>query len=174
MCRGRTVDLDQGRLAVHRQLQRDDVKTDTAAGRRLLNLPDLTLQALREHRNRQQAHPVASINRLVFRTERGTPFSERNVVRDFKTRLAAAGLPPSIRFYDLRHSCASFLVAAGVHPRVIMETLGHSSIRVTMDLYSHIMAQDRRAADAMDSVFGGSSLTAMRTDTCVSSVRNCI
>lgn len=46
------------------------------------------------------------------------------------------------------------MAAAGVHPRQMMEVLGHSSIRVTMDTYSHIMAQDRRAADAMDGVLG--------------------
>jgi integrase len=149
------VDLSKGQLKVHRQLERDDVKTDTAAGRRTLNIPAFTLEALREHRQRQQAQPVATITKLVFQTGRGTPYSERNVVRHFKMKLAAAGLPKAIRFYDLRHSCASFLVAAGVHPRQIMEVLGHSSIRVTMDTYSHIMAQDRGAANAMDQVLGG-------------------
>jgi integrase len=147
------VDLDKGRLAVHHQQQGEDVKTDTAAGRRTLAIPELTLHALYEHREQQQAKRVTTITKLVFRTDRGTPLSERNVVRDFKAKLAAAGLPKNIRLYDLRHSCASFLVAQGVHPRQIMELLGHSSIRVTMDTYSHIMAQDRRAAEAIDRVF---------------------
>jgi integrase len=56
-----------------------------------------------------------------------------------------------MRFHDLRHSCASLLLAEGVSPRVIMETLGHSRISVTMDTYTHVMpALMRDAADAID------------------------
>lgn len=54
-----------------------------------------------------------------------------DVVRDFKTKLATAGLAKNVRFPDHRHNCASYLAAAGVHQRVITELLGYSSIRVT-------------------------------------------
>ena len=72
------------------------------------------------------------------------------LTKQFKRHLAATGLP-DMRFHDLRHSCASLLVAQGVHPRVVMEILGHSTIALTMNTYSHILpAAQRQAADAMD------------------------
>jgi integrase len=57
------------------------------------------------------------------------------------------------RFHDLRHSCASLLLAQGVHPRVVMETLGHSQIALTMNTYSHVLPPlQREAAVRMDEV----------------------
>jgi integrase len=58
--------------------------------------------------------------------------------------LVRAGLPEQIRFHDLRHTCASLLIAQGAHPKVIQAHLGHSSIQVTMDRYGHLFP------DAMD------------------------
>jgi integrase len=56
-----------------------------------------------------------------------------------------------IRLHDLRHTCASLLLAQGVPPRVAMDVLGHSQLSITMDLYSHVMPSALRdAADAMD------------------------
>jgi integrase len=64
-------------------------------------------------------------------------------------------LPP-MRFHDLRHACASLLLVQGVHPRVVMETLGHSQISLTMDTYSHVIpALQREAADRMEAVLAG-------------------
>jgi len=62
----------------------------------------------------------------------------RNVSRAFVLLLTQAGLPP-IRFHDLRHSVATLMLAQGVSPRVIMETLGHSQLGMTMNLYAHVM-----------------------------------
>ena len=60
-----------------------------------------------------------------------------------------------IRFHDLRHTCASLLLAQGVQPRVVMEVLGHSQLSVTMDLYSHVMPTAlREAAEAADRALG--------------------
>ena len=59
-------------------------------------------------------------------------------MRDFKRLLTNAGLPP-FRWHDLRHSCDSFLLAQGVSARVVMEILGHSDIRLTLNTYSHVM-----------------------------------
>lgn len=75
---------------------------------------------------------------LVFTTSIGTALDERNVRREFRAILDAAKLPV-MRIHDLRHTCASLLLAQGVHPRVVMETLGHSQISITMDTYSHVM-----------------------------------
>jgi integrase len=69
--------------------------------------------------------------------------------------MTRAGLP-SMRFHDIRHACASLLVVQGVHPRVVMETLGHSQISLTMDTYSHVIpALQREAADRMEAVLAG-------------------
>ena len=62
---------------------------------------------------------------------------------------------PRLTFHGLRHSCASLLVARGVHPRIVMETLGHSRSAMTMEVYAHVSPSvQREAADAMDEMFG--------------------
>ena len=87
---------------------------------------------------------------LVFPSERGTLSDGPNVTPRFHKLLKRAGLPP-MRFHDLRHACASLLLVQGVHPRVVMETLGHSQISVTMNTYSHVLpALQRDAADKME------------------------
>jgi integrase len=74
------------------------------------------------------------------------------VTRRFQRLLARAGLPRQ-RFHDLRHACATLLLAEGVHPRVVMDTLGHSQIALTMNTYSHVIpALQRDAADRMDDI----------------------
>ena len=66
--------------------------------------------------------------------------------------LTAADLP-RVTFHSLRHACASFLLAQGVSPRVVMETLGHSQFSTTMDIYAHVMpAMQREAAERMDAL----------------------
>jgi integrase len=73
-------------------------------------------------------------------------------VRQFQKLLTKTGLP-HMRFHDLRHPCASLLLAQGVHPRVVMETLGHSQISLTMDTYSLVIPSlQREAADRMDAL----------------------
>jgi integrase len=74
----------------------------------------------------------------------------RNANRAFAQLLKNAGLRPT-RFHDLRHTCASLLLAQGVSPRVVMETLGHSAIAVTMNTYGHVMPlAQREAADRIN------------------------
>jgi len=64
-----------------------------------------------------------------------------------------------MRFHDLRHSCASLLLVQGVSPRVVMETLGHSNISITMDTYTHVLPElQRQAADAMDRALSNSGM----------------
>ncbi|MFL6279632.1 MAG: tyrosine-type recombinase/integrase [Vicinamibacterales bacterium] len=70
-----------------------------------------------------------------------------------RRRLLKRGKLPIRRFHDSRHTTASLLLHQNVHPRVVMDLLGHSEIRVTMDLYSHVAPVLRReAADEMDSL----------------------
>jgi len=76
---------------------------------------------------------------------------ERNVRRAFKKLLTAAKLP-KIRIHDLRHTCATLLLAQGVHPKVVQEILGHSQISLTLDTYSHVLPHvNSEAALQMDS-----------------------
>jgi integrase len=71
----------------------------------------------------------------------------RNLLRrHFKPILKRAGLPDSIRLYDLRHSCATLLLAAGENPKIVSERLGHASIVLTLDTYSHVLPSMQQAA----------------------------
>ena len=142
------VDLDQGVLHVRHALQtvggtRRLVELKTARSRRTLTLPAELVTLLRAHRTRQRERRLAAGPQwhetgFVFTTRDGQPLDGGNVTRDFKKLLATAGLPP-LRFHDLRHSCASFLLAQGVSPRVVMEILGHSQISLTMNTYAHVL-----------------------------------
>jgi integrase len=88
----------------------------------------------------------------VFTTPLGTAADPRNVSREFQTMLAAANVP-HIRFHDLRHTAATLLLAQGVDPRTIMETLGHSQISLTMNTYPQVLpALLSDAADEMDAI----------------------
>src|SRR6202008_371274 len=71
--------------------------------------------------------------------EGGGPIEASNLTRRaFHPRLKKPGLP-TIRFHDLRHTCASLALAANIHPKVVSELLGHSQISITLDTYSHVM-----------------------------------
>jgi len=90
----------------------------------------------------------------VFTTTHGTPLDGITITRRFQRILAGAGLPHQ-RFHDLRHACASLLLAQGVPARVVMETLGHSEISLTLNTYSHVMPSvGREAAERMDQLLG--------------------
>jgi integrase len=76
---------------------------------------------------------------FVFTAPKGGPLRHHNFYnRQFCPALVRAGLPEQIRFHDLRHTCASLLIAQGAHPKAIQVHLGHSSIQVTMDRYGHL------------------------------------
>ena len=80
----------------------------------------------------------------------GTPLDPRNLLRDFRLKLEAAGRP-QMRFHDLRHSAASLLISQGASTRAVMETLGNSQVSITMDLYGHVFdSVKRETADLMD------------------------
>ena len=120
----------------------------------------MVIEALRSRRIRQleeklAAGPAWNDTGLVFTGSLGKPLDGTGVTRRFQRLLKKAGLP-RYRFYDLRHACASMLLADGVPPRVVMEILGHSQISLTMNTYAHVMpALQREAADRMDAVLAG-------------------
>lgn len=126
----------------------------TARGRRALALDPVTVAALRRYRARQLEHKLAVGARyqdsgLVFTWLDGSPIHPLRFSRWFEQHARRAGLP-RIRLHDLRHSYASAALAAGVPAKVISERLGHATIAVTMDIYSHVLpGLDREAADTV-------------------------
>jgi integrase len=90
---------------------------------------------------------------LVFTTEAGPPINPSNLrQRSFAPLLKKAGLP-HIRFHDLRHTCATLLLSEGVHPKFVQELLGHASVAITLDTYSHMLpGMGNEAADAIGEV----------------------
>lgn len=143
-------DLDGDKLRVRRSLTRNKgggwtlAEPKTAKGRRTLPLPAFTIEALREHRKRQAEQRLAAgaawkDNGFIFAAENGEPLNSRNLdQRHFQPLLTAAKLP-RLRLYDLRHSHATLLLANGEHPKVVSERLGHASVVLTMDTYSHVL-----------------------------------
>ena len=84
---------------------------------------------------------------LVFATALGQPLIRLNVIqKHFKPILVRAKLPTTLRLYDLRHTCATLLLAANENPKVVSERLGHASITLTMDCYSHVLPDMQRGA----------------------------
>jgi integrase len=131
----------------------------SARSRRSIALPAVAVTALRAHRVRQlEARLVAGArwqeHGFVYTSGVGTPMEPRRITREFKALLKASGLP-AIRLHDLRHSCATLLLVQGVSPRVVMETLGHSQVSLTLNTYSHVLpALQRDAASKMDAILG--------------------
>jgi len=123
-------------------------------------MPQVVITALKVHRKRQLEERLAAGSEwldaeLVFTSPIGTPLDLRNATREFPAMLAKASLP-SVRFHDLRHTAATLLLAQGVDPRTIMETLGHSQISLTLNTYSHVLpALQAEAAKKIDVILGG-------------------
>lgn len=88
----------------------------------------------------------------------GGPIEPRNLTRTFKGVAAWAGLPPETRLHDLRHACASPLLAAGEHPRVVADQLDHSTTKLTRDLLALLPTLARSAADRLDAVLSSGRL----------------
>ena len=95
------------------------------------------------HRRRQLAErlawgPAYDDTGYAFTNENGEPLHPNRITVLFHRHREALGLP-AIRLHDMRHTSASLMLAAGVHPKVVSERLGHSSISITLDLYSHVI-----------------------------------
>lgn len=144
----RDIDWDAGRLSVRRALVKQGKEwrleePKTAKSRRAIPLPPDTVRTLVTHRKQQAVERLAAgpayVNHdLVFAGQHGQPLDAHNVVRrGFKPLLREAGLPNRVRLYDLRHTCATLLLGQGVHPKVVSERLGHASVALTLDTYSH-------------------------------------
>ncbi|MBY8999280.1 MAG: site-specific integrase, partial [Candidatus Thorarchaeota archaeon] len=115
----------------------------TKAGRRTIQLGEETLQALRKHLAQQRVN-IATVGErwqdfgLMFPSTIGSPQSPSNLSKDFKVLLSEAGVKV-IRFHDLRHTAASFMLIYGVPVLVVSKILGHSKPSTTLDIYGHLI-----------------------------------
>jgi integrase len=160
------LDATPPTVNIHQQLQRRprrglvlcDLKTPKS--RRTLAIPDHLVATLRHHRAAQAAERLAAgphweDNGLVLTTPYGRPIDPANFRHDFAKITSKAGLG-AWTIHELRHSAGSLLFAMGVPMKVISETLGHSSERVTSEIYVHLQAEHRLvAADAMTRALWG-------------------
>jgi integrase len=142
------VDLEAGRVSVRRALQRRRgvglvfVKPKTTRSRRAVELTGRAVGTLREHRERQTAlrllTPGWKESGLVFTGLTGEPMQPHQANTELTRALAAVGLP-HIRVHDLRHTTATVMLEASIHPKVVQELLGHKTIATTLDTYSHVL-----------------------------------
>jgi integrase len=154
------VDLEHATLTVRRGVHRvrgqglvyEEPKADRS--RRTVALPAPLVEALRAHRAAQLEERLAAGAEwvdldLVFAQRNGKGIERKCDWRAWKALLRKAGVR-DIRVHDGRHTAATLLLSEGVHPRVVMEVLGHAQMRTTTDTYSHVMpALGRDAADRM-------------------------
>ncbi|MEU0521934.1 site-specific integrase [Streptosporangium sp. NPDC006007] len=161
------VDLQNGVLRVRQALQRHKgeglqlVPLKTQRSRRTIRLPANLVTVLKEHKIEQEEERLAAgrawANKegLVFTTHVGTPIEPQNLYRHFRAVCDAAGIR-RVRLHDLRHTCATILLAQGVDTRTIMEILGHSTIVLTMNTYAHVLPEHQATAlDKLDAALGG-------------------
>ncbi|HEU5347344.1 MAG TPA: site-specific integrase [Ktedonobacterales bacterium] len=146
------VDFEECAIYVRWNVRRRDgafhfKQPKTRKSRRRIALAPETLEYLRAHRTRQFAERLRAgnvwegdqWNHLVFCNEIGGPYIPSSAVRSTFTRILRRATLPRIRFHDLRHTCATLALSARVNPKVVSEMLGHSTIAITLDIYSHVL-----------------------------------
>ena len=155
------VDLEAGTVQINRALSEGEFSTPkTPRSRRRISLSPATVATLKAHRKGQLEECMAKAglwedHGLVFPSSVGTPKSQRNLNREFKNAAKRAGLPDHFKLYDLRHTCATLLLARNVHPKYVQELLGHASIAQTLDTYSHVIpGMDGGTGGAIDEALG--------------------
>jgi integrase len=159
-------DLDGDRVHIRRVLvdaphvKHGFADPKTAKSARAVVLPGVAVRALETHRKRQAVERLAAgpkwrDNDLMFGTLTGGPLRQSWTRPAFYAVLVDAKLPP-MRIYDLRHSCATLLLAEGESAKVVQERLGHASITLTMDTYSHVLpSMQKGAASKLDKLAKG-------------------
>jgi integrase len=147
------VDLLAGRVQVRRALQRQRgrglvfVEPKSVTSRRCVELPQLAITVLAQQRLRVEGE-------LVFPNRDGEPTESSTVTEALKVALDRAGLP-RIRVHDLRHTTATVLLEAGVHPKLVQHLLGHSTVALTLNTYSHVTpGLNGEVARMMDRLLG--------------------
>lgn len=145
--RWRSIDLEHAQISIVASVEQTEEgvrEKETKSGRnRTVALPSIVVDELRRYRLEQAEHLLRLGVRLtddqhVCAREDGEPLQPRSFSQAFRKFIRRHGLR-RIRFHDLRHSHATQMLASGIHPKIAQERLGHSSISVTLDLYSHVM-----------------------------------
>jgi integrase len=171
--RWRNVDLDRGSLRVVESLEQTKAglrakapKTEKA---RAVTLPAFAVDELRRMK-REQAEELLKLGvrqsgaTLLCARADGEPMQPRSLTHEFTRLVARIKDIPRVRFHDLRHTHATQLLLAGVHPKVAQERLGHSTISVTLDLYSHVSAtMQEDAAARIDAAFRSAKIVPQNT-----------
>jgi len=150
------VDLYLAQLSVTQTLHRLSSggfifgKPKTAKSRRTIALPPTVCILLGQLKERQIGERLLlglklQDDDLVFSKPDGKPLDPSTITHTFKKIIKSAGLP-NLRFHDLRHTHASLMLKQGIHPKIVSERLGHSSIGITLDTYSHVMPGLQEAA----------------------------
>jgi integrase len=165
----RDVDFKTGVISVRRTLTRAEESgwkigemPKTASSRRAIPVCQATVAALRKHRLRQTEHRLACGDAwtdldLVFTRDNGRWIDPAVVREAFDRAIKRAGVP-AITPHGMRHTMATLLLAAGVHPKIVQERLGHKSIQMTLDRYSHVtMTMQEDAVRALDRLLGNRS-----------------
>ena len=160
------VDLENSRLSVRRALiptNREVVVSEpkTAKGRRVVALDPVTVEVLKGQAARQldeqgECDETWVESGLVFTAANGAALDPESVSRYWRQAVKRVMLPP-IRLHDLRHTHATLALQAGVHPKVVSERLGHATVSITLDTYSHAIPamQEEAAALIARLVFSG-------------------
>ncbi|GMA60718.1 site-specific integrase [Alicyclobacillus fastidiosus] len=159
------VDLENGRVYVRQTLtyvngQPVFLDPKTNKGKRMVALSPEVVVQLRKYKaiqakNKLRLGPLYHDNGLVVTRQDGSPASINTLDKQWYALLEQSGVP-RIRFHDLRHTHASLLLQQGVHPKIVSERLGHSTINITLDTYSHVLPglQEQVAKDFGDALFG--------------------
>jgi len=158
------IDLDIKTLTVQRTVSKIvggylEGEAKTEHSNRVLLIPEVTLAMLKRHRAKQNAQRLAApawtdLN-LVYPCESGGYTKTSTLTNRFSAVLIEAGLP-HVRIHDLRHSCATLLLSLGVPAIVVSQILGHSSTKITQDVYGHVLpAMQDEAMQKIDMLFGG-------------------
>jgi integrase len=158
------IDLERGTLSVRRgvilgKAGREFGPTKSRAGQRQVALPASCVTSLRAHRARQNKErlalgPAWRDLGLVFPRYDGDVYPPSTLRKRWVETIKLADVP-YIRFHDMRHTSATLALILGEHPKVVQERLGHSSIKMTLDRYSHVTPNmQREAADRLDRAIG--------------------
>ena len=158
------VNLELGTLQVQRTVNRIGNRgfvvgePKTVTSRRQITLPPSVVDGLRQHKARQEENRKAAGSAwkaydLVFCNRVGGFLDPATLHEEFTALLQAAGLP-HMRFHDLRHTTATLLLERGTHAKIVQELLGHSTIAMTMDIYSHVLpSMQQEAMEKLDDLF---------------------
>ena len=170
------VDRERGVVSVRRTLTRDaggrwvvGAVAKTAARRRAVPIGPGTMAALRGQLARQAERRLACPGwhdlGLVFDWSDGRPCCPPTVQQRFARAVRRAEAPP-LTFHGLRHTCATLLLGAGVHPKIVQERLGHKTVAMTMDRYSHVApGMQGTAAEALEAILGAGARPKRGQDT---------